>query len=63
MSKLVKKFRKGNYDDDNYYSDEEYGQKKKVRKDKQRKLKYYDDYETQGFQPRQITKTPKFKSY
>ena len=59
MSKLVKKFRKGNYDDDNYYSDEEYSQKKK-RKDKQRKPKYFDEFEShQTYVPR----SPKFKSY
>lgn len=59
MSKLVKKFRKGNYDDDNYYSDEEYNQKKK-RKDKQRKPKYFDEFEShQTYVPR----SPKFKTY
>ena len=62
MSKFVKKFRKGDYDDDNYYSDEEYSQKKK-RKDKQRKPRYFDEFETQGFQPRQSNRTQKFKTY
>ena len=59
MSKLVKKFRKGNYDDDNYYSDEEYSQKKK-RKDKQRKPKYYDEFESHS---QYVPRSPKFKSY
>lgn len=52
MSKLVKKFRKGDYEDDNYYSTEEYNQKKK-RKTKERKLKYYDDFEAHHkYEPR-----------
>lgn len=59
MSKLVKKFRKGNYDDDNYYSDEEYNQKKK-RKDKQRKPKYYDEFESHS---QYVPRSTKFKSY
>lgn len=58
MSKLVKKFRKGDYEDDNYYSAEEYNQKKK-RKDKQRKPRYFDEFE-----PHQhYTRPQKYKSY
>ena len=61
MSKLVKKFRKGNYDDDNYYSAEEYDQKKK-RKEKQRKPKYYDEFES--FEtPRFNNRSQKFRTY
>ena len=59
MSKLVKKFRKGNYDDDNYYSDEEYGKKKKGHK-QERKMKYFDEYDS--YNPRK-SKTSKFKTY
>lgn len=59
MSTFVKKFRKGNYDDDNYFSEEEYNQKKK-RKQKERKLKYYDEYEAHHkYNP----KSQKFKAY
>ena len=59
MSKLVKKFRKGNYDDDNYYSDEEYNKKKKGHK--QRKMKYFDEYES--YDTRRSTRPPKSRSY
>ena len=60
MSKLVKKFRKGNYDDDNYYSDEEYNKKKKGHK-QQRKMKYFDEYDS--YDTRRSIRPPKSKSY
>lgn len=62
MSKLVKKFRKGSYDDDNYYSQEEYSEKKK-RKDKQRKPKYYDEFESYEAHHRFNNKSQKFRTY
>jgi len=55
----MSKFRKArDYDDDDFL-DKEYD-KKKVRKKDQRKLKYYDDYESY-YGSRQSAKTQKYR--
>lgn len=58
MSKFVPKFRK-NYDDEEY-SDNEYKHKKDSKKKNQRKLKYYDEYESAH---QKYNKSQKFKTY
>jgi len=59
VSKVMSKFRKArDYDDDDFL-DKEYD-KKKVRKKDQRKLKYYDDYESY-YGSRQSAKTQKYR--
>ena len=61
MSKFVPKFRK-NYDDEEY-SANEYKQKKDSKKKNQRKMKYYDEFESFEAHHRFNNKSQKFRTY
>ena len=61
MSKFVPKFRK-NYDDEEY-SGNEYKQKKDSKKKNQRKIKYYDEFESFEAHHRYNNKSQKFRTY
>ena len=61
MSKFVPKFRK-DYDDEEY-SDNEYKSKKDSKKKNQRKIKYYDEFESYEARHRYNNKPQKMRTY